>query len=513
MEIIKPASIELGYTLTEGASSQYPDWVSGTSYNRNDIVYSNPSDGGDGKHYLQFKSFRVYSTTRPENSSYWEIYTDAQTVAVADYITDATVSYYSGWTSGAAVGAGERRYWSGRDYEAAIAVSAGDNTSNPAACLASFDADIKARWIDLGPSNAFCCVDDEAATATRVNYGGSLQMTLFTSGPCDRIGLWACENIASVSIDVSAGEMVYNSDFTVDAIDHWTWVSGDASLVRSSGSLTITNNDYATDDMQGNVVLRNLKVGTTYVLSGSVTCDAADEWQVWFLDYDYGAVTASSGKQTGSGSFSLTWTADVRECRAAVYLYQGTEDITLNEFSIKQSAFTPETVTATLEDATTGICRRKVIIPHTLCASPKYEITLTGQGPGSDIRIGLVSAGEAVTIGCTHAQVSSGGNSYSGWTRNEYGDIVGMSAKRRRRSAELTATVQLGEMDADLVDQVLHSVEGQLVAFDFNNDDSGITRLLVHGVSKDWDTVVYGYGTGLDTLQITVESLVETING
>ena len=512
MEIIKPASLELGYDLVEGGQSAYPDWVSNQYYYRNSIVYSNPSDGGDGKHYIQSETYRLYSTLRPENSSYWDVYTDELTQPSANYITNATVSSYSNWATGVAVSAGQRVYWSGRDYECAIALDSDDNDSSPAACVASFDPDVKARWIDLGSANAFRCVDEEASTSTRLNYGGELTSTFFTKGVCDRIGFWACENVASISVDVSAGEMIYNSEFKSDEIGHWNWVGDDIDTSRSSGALTITNNDYVTDGIQGNVGLKNLVPGKTYVLSGSVTCGVADEWEAWVLKWNYTEIMERSGTQTGSGSFSVTWTAEDREELVAIYMLTGTEDITLNEFSVKQSGFTPETVTATLEDATTGICRRKVIIPHTECSSPTYEITLTGPGPGSDMRLGLVSAGKAVTIGCTHSQVTSGGISYSGMTRNEYGDIIGRSAKRRRRSAELVATVQLNELDGDLAEQVLHGLEGQFVAFDFNNGSSGITRLYVHGLPKDWNTVVYGLGNNADTLAITVESLVEMIN-
>jgi len=441
--------------------------------------------------------------SRPENSPESWVAIGEEYFVSSSFETDAALSDFPDWSSGSAVASGSIYYFEGRDYEAALPATAAENVVNPRACRQSFNAELAERWLDLGPSNGFRCTDGSAATATRAT--GSIQMTIAGDAAANRVELWALYQCASVEVVVTAGEMMPNSAFKSSVI---SWVLGD-SVTRSwaLNALTVTHADHATADGDLYRELMGFVAGTDYELSVETTCDAADEWEIEVQPSGGGAAIGSSTTQTGSGTHSITWTATAPAQRVVIRLPIGTEDITLNSVSVQQDGYTQQTLSRTLQDATTGVCLRNVVLSHPRVSAPRYDITLTAPHAAATLAVGLVSAGDAVEIGCTHTEVEVGGESFSRLPLDEYGNARSV---RKRRSKVFQATVQLPGSTGDVVDQVLHELEGREVSFDFNAPNTEIARLQVHGWAETWSTVVTGL-SDLDTLQIGMRSLVETI--
>ena len=166
-------------TATTG-SYRYPTWVSGQTYNKNEIVR-------DATANADFKC-RVYaysSTTRP-GAAYWYYWSRLNSdgnAAVGQSTYKSTfgqsggssASLYDAWAGSTAVVKGERTYDSvaHRDYEALVAMTSGVNALRPSSAVISTDLTVAGRWLDLGPSNLFSLFDDDAstlATATSSAY-------------------------------------------------------------------------------------------------------------------------------------------------------------------------------------------------------------------------------------------------------------------------------------------------------------------------------------------------------
>jgi len=442
---------------------------------------------------------------RPENSFAWSDI-GQEFFQVESYTTGAEISEFADWSSGSAVSLGESRYFDGRDYEALVSISSGSNTISPAACLVSPDEDIAARWVDLGPANAFKCLDSDAATATKAT--GSLTMTLRGEGACDRLSFWALHNAVSVSATVAAGELIPNNSFVSDALP-WTG-STNVSASWSSGQVTITHSGYASAAGDYYLEVSGLTVGQPYAFAADVTCGVSDQWALVIQPAGGGSAITTGATQTGSATdHSITWTATETTQRLIVRLIQGTQDITLTEVRANQDGYTQESISDTLQDASTGIRLRNTVLPHTKVTAPEYAITITGIHAAADVYGGMIAASEAVTVGCTHANVEVGGQSYSRLAEDDYGVSQRV---RRRRARQFAATVQLNELSGDLLDQVLWELEGVDAMFDFNDDSTSYSRLQLFGWAENWSTIVTGFNDGQDYMDITMRSLVETIS-
>lgn len=515
MEIIRPVALEIAYSIESGESSSYPYYGAQSDYDRYDRVFSDPDqliDGGygDGHNYKLLCYDWDLGDGRPEDyPSCWEDL-GVDYYEIASYTTAASYDEYAAWSSGSAVSAGQTVYYNTRNYEALVTIAGGDNTTNPESAIASLDNDIAARWADRGPANAFACVDDEAATVT--THVGSWTMTVIASGECDRIGLWAMSNIASVGITVTAAEIIPNWNFESSAITGWYALS--ATLTWSASEwVTITNTTFASTTGGMYRKLENLTVGRTYSVKTTVTAGGGDTWYLEIRESD-NTTSISSGSaspQTGSQTdHERTFEATETTHFVWVICAVGTEDITVTYVSVKDDDFAGDTASDTLKDSTTGICIRNTLLTHDPVSYAQYAITYTATTDQSTTGVGLISAGKAITIGCTHANVEVGGISGSRIIDDEYLDV---RIKRRRRARTFTATVQLNSLSGDLLDQLLTELEGVNASFDFNSGGSTSSRLQIHGWPESWSTVVTGWGTTNDTMQISMRSLVEAVYG
>jgi hypothetical protein len=223
---------------------------------------------------------------------------------------------------------------------------------------------------------------------------------------------------------------------------------------------------------------------------------------------------AASAWQTGSGTLNYDWTTTQRNHSVYIELRQGTQNITVNSVSIKDNAYTPQTISKTLQDATTGICRRNAVLSHNAVNAPQYAVSFTAINGLATTYIGRVSAGRVVHVGMTEAEVEVGGVSFSRTSEDEYGTQRKVR-KRRARSFRALVWLEPGclpgdELSGDLLDQVLTELEGSDASFDFNNNGTDYSRLQLYGWAESWSTIVTGI-QGLDTLSIQLRSLVETI--
>jgi hypothetical protein len=495
-EIIPNIPLQLDYTLEAGSSSPYPAFVAFQYYRLGEKVFSDPSDGGDGNNYV-LMWYYYSSSTRPENSGAW-LFLGTSEYEITSYNTDATISEFPSWSGGTSVVGGAIQYYDGRDYQANVDIGSGENTTNPAACLLNADEDIANRWADAGPSNAFRLLDDEVATATQ--HIGDWTVTMRGSGGADRVSLWSMTNIASVSIDVTAGEMLTDAYFISNSSE-WSNSNASVSHTISSGSMTITNSAYASTSGSVFRQFRSLIPGRGATVLINVTCGSLDDWRV-----NVDGVIASSWQQ-GSGTLTYDWTTWKSHHNVYIELLQGTQDITVNSISIKDNAYTPQTISKTLEDATTGICRRNAVLAHNPVNAPQYVISFTAANELSTTYIGRVSAGKHIEVGPTRADVEVGGKSFSRTSEDQYG----VSRRvRKRRARSFRAIVQCDSLTGDLIDQVLTELEGADAAFDFNNSGTDYARLQIYGWAEDWSTNVSGLA-GLDVLSVQLRSLVETI--
>jgi len=501
MEIIPNIELYIDYTLTIGASSPHDDFDGSHFYWKRERVYSNPSDGGDGNNY-ELQWWWYNSSTRPENNtSAWKLLGTAE-FSIASYVTDHTISFNQSWSSGSSVNAGAYQYFNKRNYLALTNISSGDNTITPEAAVIAADEDVAARWADAGPSNAFRCLDDEVATATR--HVGPSEVTLRGRGATDRICFWALTNISAVSVEVSAGEYFQDPDFTTDASE-WSTVTSGATLSVSSGQMDISYTGYASGESFVYTKVPGLIVGRQYRFEATVSCDAADEWQL-FVNLPSGSRSAT---QTGSGTLQFDFTAQETTQQLRIYMLQGTQDISVTSVSLKDNDHSTETVSKTLEDSTSGVVRRHCVLAHEPLSFPQYVVSFSALHSVADTYIGHISAGMAREIGCTHAEVDVGNMSFSRLSDDKYGTARKV---RNRAAKKFRAVVQLKDatLSGDLVDQVLHSLEGRDASFDFNNDTTDYARLQVHGWPESWSTIVTGLPDN-DTLVIIMRSLVESI--
>lgn len=500
MEVIPTIELYIDYTLTTGASSPYDDFDGSKFYWKKERVYSNPSDGGDGNNY-ELQWYWYNSATRPENNTNaWKSLGTAE-FSIATYETDHAISFNPSWSSGSSVNAGAYQYFNKRDYLALTSISDDDNTITPEAAVIAADEDVASRWADAGPSNAFRCLDDEVATATR--HTGPSEVTLRGRSAANRICFWALANISAVSVEVSAGEYFQDPDFTTDASE-WDTVPSGATLSVASGQMDISYTGSSGDSFVYTTV-SGFIVGRQYRFEVTVSCGATDEW-VLFVNLTSGAFSAT---QTGSGTFQFDFTAQETTHQLRIYMLDGTQDISVTSVSLKDNDHSTETVSKTLEDSTSGVVRRHCVLAHEPVSFPQYVVSFSALHIVADTYIGHVSAGVAREIGCTHAEVDVGNISFSRLSEDEYGT----ARKVRKRAAKrFRAVVQLEDatLSGDLVDQVLHSLEGQDASFDFNNDTTDYARLQVHGWPESWSTIVTGL-TNSDTLVINMRSLVETI--
>jgi hypothetical protein len=282
------------------------------------------------------------------------------------------------------------------------------------------------------------------------------------------------------------------------------WGNGSSSVSQSisGGAMTITNSDYASAPGFVSRDFSALIIGREIRVAVDITCGVADEWRVNASDG-----VAASAWQTGSGTLNYDWTTTQRNHSVYIELRQGTQDITVNSVSIKDNAYTPQTISKTLQDATTGICRRNAVLSHNAVNAPQYAVSFTAINGLATTYIGRVSAGKHIEPGPTHADVEVGGLSFSRTPEDQYGV---RRRVRKSRARSFRALVQCDDLAGDWIDQVLTELEGADAAFDFNNDGTDYARLQIYGWAEDWSTNVTGI-SGLDVLSVQLRSLVETI--
>lgn len=209
MEAIVPRPVSLAYT---GSSPTYlyAAWVTSTAYAANAVVRYQVS----GIWYdYRCKYAHTSSTylTPATYTYYWTKLTVSATTGGYTYTTNVRLSNSPTWTSGAAVALNASYFdtANNRDYVAAVAITAGDNTIRPSEAVLSATETIAARWVDLGVSNAWAPLD-----YLTVNYLEGLNTSATVVDPVftitvdtsqsiiDRLFFAGCVNIKTLSCKV-----------------------------------------------------------------------------------------------------------------------------------------------------------------------------------------------------------------------------------------------------------------------------------------------------------------------
>ncbi len=207
MQVIPPMPVSLART---GASPTYvyAAWATSTSYAKDTIVRDNTS--GSWRDY-RAKSTHTSSTwSRPPNSWYWSDRGPSSVTGGYTWTTNVRLSAYDAWTTEQAVSVGGRRYDDAtqHDYQAVVALTAGENTTRPSEALLSSDATIAARWIDLGSANAWAALDQESNSylAGRDTNNGIVNpvftITAEQTGTVNRIAFAGLYNVGAITVKV-----------------------------------------------------------------------------------------------------------------------------------------------------------------------------------------------------------------------------------------------------------------------------------------------------------------------
>jgi hypothetical protein len=102
----------------------------------------------------------------PTHTYYWTKLGAATTVSGHTYTTNVRLSAYDTWTAGQAVNGGSIQFDPGdrRDYYAALAITAGNNTTRPSEAVLSSDEAMASRWELVGSANAWAPFDKDTGT-------------------------------------------------------------------------------------------------------------------------------------------------------------------------------------------------------------------------------------------------------------------------------------------------------------------------------------------------------------
>lgn len=235
-KLIPPLLANLAYT---GTSPVYLStaWATSTAYAKNDVRrYEVSSVWWD---YKCLRSHTSSSTRTPTSTYYWSKIGLSATSGGYTYTTNVRLSNAATWTTGEAITAFSVRYdeVSHRDYQAAVAISTGDNTIRPSVAVTSATEAVAARWVDLGGSNAFAPFDAEISSKlTGFDDSGNIvnptfTFTAVTGPPADSLffaGLYNVKTISAViSVDGSVQETV-TKDLSVGS--KWDIMMGSAVL-------------------------------------------------------------------------------------------------------------------------------------------------------------------------------------------------------------------------------------------------------------------------------------------
>lgn len=96
------------------------------------------------------------------------------------------------------------------------------------------------RWLDVGPTNRYACMDEQVNTATKATT--SLTLT-FATGPCTAIALFGLTGATSAEIEVTngaEGPVVFTKTVTLDATIVTNWFDYFFELSVPKPDLVIT---------------------------------------------------------------------------------------------------------------------------------------------------------------------------------------------------------------------------------------------------------------------------------
>jgi hypothetical protein len=488
MEMIVPIPLALTYTYSSSVSV-YDNWDSGTDYNKGQIVHDAIADGGDGQDY-QAQAYISAGGSRPSASSvkYWAVAGITASDALS-YQSDADLSEYDTWTSGAAVPKGlvQVDLADRSDYIATVALTTGENIIRPSVAVLSDDADIAARWVKVGTANAFRMFDGLSNTRTRAD--STLTCTALAHGLADRVCFVGLREVKDVDVTVVAGEKFANPSFDSPVMTGWegTWT-------KAAGSISITTGNTASLLMSV-VPGRNYRFAVTFSSNtGTVTA---------LTESPAGTLIESANSSASSGTVNCDFEATMTIQRMEIALSGG--GATITAVSLKETGFTTENLSADQEYTEGGEYKSIVSLSHEPLDSPQYTITLASEYQKTEIGCGLVVCGVAEGLAVSEADVTHRSTDYS---RVEFDEEFGTpSLLQRGYSRTLSVAMRFPEGYGAYAFNRLMRVRALPCFWDLN-EGNGDDGLLVHGIAQQPTRTISGF-TGVDQIRLELTGLVE----
>lgn len=479
MQHIASIPLEIDYTVDTTETSKFPAWSSSSWYWRGQGVYRATTG-----HNYRALYFHFSSSTPPESlvGDRWEDLGPTKTV-VYSYTTNASVSLYKTWVSGEDLKKGARRYDpnDGYDYMARSDIDSSDNTAEPSAMIQSLDETESGYWQQIGRSNIFRLVDNEAWYTAVKN--GTFTVTLNGDGYADDIQFSGLKNVKTIEAVVNAGEMIDNWDFASDIVGAWRY-SDTSTVSASSGDLTI-DNDSASEPALTFLILE-VTPGVEYDVVIYLTSTSNIECSVRTVAYSTVHDQDTIAGSNVSTTLTVPDTNTENRIRINMTVPAGASNsAAIHSVSCKQKSHTQETLTINLTESTLNPGTWPTVArgSHTACHHPEYALTFTPQNEALTVEVGLVSAGKAVTLGNTQEPMSLGGQSYSVVDYDD--EFATLKFQRRAHVRTITAKIRLQGLSTDEVDRYLWSQYGLSGFFDLNNGGTDNENMMVAGFIKN----------------------------
>ena len=550
MEVIVPQLIALDRVLVGSAPTEpvyiQAAWVTNTTYVTNDMVRYEVATG-NWRDYRCKTTHRSSSLDKPHDGAsgnskyYWEDkgpskYTTATTNSWVP-VTNVRLSDFAAWTSGAAVAAGAA-VWDtadNRDYRAAAAITAGNNTgeaARPSNAILSADEAVAARWTEIGASNAWAMLDYQLSNRLEGYTPAGLLI-----GPIFDLKL------APDAVNLIASPFVFSSGWTVTGGS----VSADQRAGPDGGASTA-------DDFTGNASNGNLRRAFTSLRNG-----ARATFGVWLMSPDasvasttielldsanvavatttvaltaawaYFEVTGTipgdgeirariGGVEVTSGKKFSAWGAHVGYAGAVIDRVALAGMVAVGNVTarvlIDGATYHTQTLSMVPTGVTHGLSNRtaNLVIPAiTAHEGVVLRLTLTRLYRDTVVQLGVVIVGKAAELAFTEWNVETSLLSFS---RKERDEVFGNTKLLKRGNSlqtRATCFIDTSVIGGDVVMSFLRAVDGIPVFWDFNNrQDSSPTaydNLRTFGFSTSARQVIAG--PSWQSFVVDVEGLVE----
>ena len=548
MEVIVPQLIALDRVLVGTAPTDpvyiQAAWVTSTTYSKDAMVRYEVDTGA--WHDFRCLSTHTSGIIKPGGSKYWwadkgpSKYTTATTNSWVP-VTNVRLSDFAAWTSGAAVAAGAA-VWDtadNRDYRAAAAITAGNNTgeaARPSNAILSADEAVAARWTEIGASNAWAMLDYQLSNRLEgyTPAGGLIGPVFDLKLAPDTVNLIASPFVFSSGWTVTGGSVSADQragpDGGASTADDFTGNASNGHLRRAFTSLR--NGAQATfgvwlmspDASVASTTIElldssNVAVATTTValtaawayfeVTGTIPSDGEIRARI-------GGTAVTSGKKFSAWGAHVGYAGAVID-RVALAGMVAVLNVTARVL-IDGATYHTETLSMVPSGVTHGLSNRtaNLVIPAiTAHDGVVLRLTLTRRYRDTIVQLGVVIVGKAAELAFTEWGVETSMLSFS---RKERDEVFGNTKLLKRGNSlqtRATCFIDTSVIGGDVVMSFLRAVDGIPVFWDFNNRElpcggtasGSFDNLRTFGFSTSARQVVAG--PSWQSFVVDVEGLVE----